>query len=156
MNQPQVYICPLPLEPLSPLPPHPIPLGCHRTLVWVPESGDFNEYLFCHWVLYYVEQVIHLLWTCVLSCQMDLIREFMSTTCSAFRVLSSRTLIPMSEGSGTLREKGWWRGNVFYIFENTRFRVKSQDPKGGCSGDWGAGLRPSSQRFRCPSHLKSR
>ena len=30
MNQLYVYICPLPLEPLSHLPPHPTPLGCHR------------------------------------------------------------------------------------------------------------------------------
>jgi len=32
MNQPLVYIHPLPLEPLSHLPSHPTPLGCHRTL----------------------------------------------------------------------------------------------------------------------------
>ena len=31
MNQSQVYICSLPLEPPSHLPPHPIPLSCHRT-----------------------------------------------------------------------------------------------------------------------------
>ena len=30
MNQPLIYICSLPLEPSSHLPPHPIPLGCHR------------------------------------------------------------------------------------------------------------------------------
>ena len=29
MNQPQVYICSLPLAPPSHLPPHPTPLGCH-------------------------------------------------------------------------------------------------------------------------------
>ena len=32
MNQPKVYICPLPPEPPSHLPPHPAPLGCHRAL----------------------------------------------------------------------------------------------------------------------------
>ena len=32
MNYPEVYICPLHLEPPSHLPPHPIPLGCHRAL----------------------------------------------------------------------------------------------------------------------------
>ena len=31
MNQPQVYICPLPPEPPSHLPAHSIPLGCHST-----------------------------------------------------------------------------------------------------------------------------
>ena len=31
MNQSQVYICPLPPEPLSHLPLHPTPLGCHST-----------------------------------------------------------------------------------------------------------------------------
>ena len=36
MNQPQVHMCPLPLEPPSHLPPHPTPLGCYRALVWVP------------------------------------------------------------------------------------------------------------------------
>ena len=36
MNQPSVYISPLPLEPRSPLPPHPTPLGCHRAPGGVP------------------------------------------------------------------------------------------------------------------------
>ena len=36
MNQPQVHLCLLPLEPPSHLPPHPTPLGCYRALVWVP------------------------------------------------------------------------------------------------------------------------
>ena len=31
-----MYICPLPLEPPSNLPPHLTPLGCHRAPVWVP------------------------------------------------------------------------------------------------------------------------
>ena len=33
MNQPQVYICLLPLEPPSQPPRHPTPLGCHRAPV---------------------------------------------------------------------------------------------------------------------------
>ena len=32
MNQPWVYIYPLSLETSSHVPPHPIPLGCHRAL----------------------------------------------------------------------------------------------------------------------------
>ena len=36
MNQPQVYICRLPLEPPSHLPPHPTPLCCHTALGWAP------------------------------------------------------------------------------------------------------------------------
>ena len=32
MSQPEVYVCPLPPEPPSHLPPHPAPLGCHRAL----------------------------------------------------------------------------------------------------------------------------
>ena len=36
INQLQVYICPLPLEPHSYLSPHPTPLSCHRALGWAP------------------------------------------------------------------------------------------------------------------------
>ena len=36
MNQPYVYICPLPLEPASHLPPHRTSLGCGRAQDWVP------------------------------------------------------------------------------------------------------------------------
>ena len=32
ISQPQVYMCPLPFEPPSYLPPHPTPLGCQRAL----------------------------------------------------------------------------------------------------------------------------
>ena len=39
MNQPQVYICPLSLELLSHLPPHPIPLGCHTA----PHLGFLHQ-----------------------------------------------------------------------------------------------------------------
>ena len=36
MNQPKVYICPLPLEPPSHFQPLPSALGCYRGLVWAP------------------------------------------------------------------------------------------------------------------------
>ena len=36
MNQPYVYICPLPLEPASHLPPHRTSLGCRRAQGWAP------------------------------------------------------------------------------------------------------------------------
>ena len=39
MNQPEVYIYPLPLEPPSHLPPHPTPLGWSRAPVWVSSWG---------------------------------------------------------------------------------------------------------------------
>ena len=38
MNQPQVYICSLPLKLLSHLPPHPIPLGFQSTSFGFPAS----------------------------------------------------------------------------------------------------------------------
>ena len=41
MNQPQVYIQPLPLEPPSHLPPPPTPLGWYRAPVWV--SWDIQQ-----------------------------------------------------------------------------------------------------------------
>ena len=51
MNQPQVYIYPLPFEPPSHLPPHPTPLGWYRAPVWV--SWAIQQipvgYLFCIW-----------------------------------------------------------------------------------------------------------
>ena len=36
VNQPWVYMCPLPLEPPPHPPPHPTPLGCHRAPCWAP------------------------------------------------------------------------------------------------------------------------
>ena len=36
INQPQVYISPLPPDPSSHLPSHPTLLDCHRTLGWAP------------------------------------------------------------------------------------------------------------------------
>ena len=58
MNQPQVYICPLPREP--PLPPHPTPLGCHRA----PDLGSL-----CHTAnshrLFYIWQ--HICFCAILS-----------------------------------------------------------------------------------------
>ena len=38
------YMCPPPLERLSPLPPHSTPLCCHRALGWAPcVSEVFND-----------------------------------------------------------------------------------------------------------------
>jgi len=49
MNQSQVYICSLPLEPPSQPPPHPTPLGCYRAPVLVPcvIQQIPTGYLFC-------------------------------------------------------------------------------------------------------------
>ena len=38
MNQPEVYLCHLSLDPSSPLPPRPSPLGCHRAWFEFPPS----------------------------------------------------------------------------------------------------------------------
>ena len=46
MNQPQVYICPVPLKPPSLLSPHPSPLGCHRT----PDLSSLNHIANFHWL----------------------------------------------------------------------------------------------------------
>ena len=45
MNQSEVYICPLPIEPLAHLPPHHTPLG-YRAPVEFPE---WYSYLFYIW-----------------------------------------------------------------------------------------------------------
>ena len=45
MNRPQVYICPLPLESPSHLPPHHTPLGCHRA----PTLGSLKYTANVHW-----------------------------------------------------------------------------------------------------------
>ena len=46
MNWPQVYMCPLPLEPPLNLPPHPTPLGCHRAL----DVGSLRHAANVHWL----------------------------------------------------------------------------------------------------------
>ena len=46
MNQPLVYVCPFPLEPLSKLVPHPTPLGCHRA----PDLGSLRHTANFHWL----------------------------------------------------------------------------------------------------------
>ena len=50
MNQPQVYIYPLPLDPPSYLPPHPSPLGWYRALFvpWAIQQIPVG-YLFYIW-----------------------------------------------------------------------------------------------------------
>ena len=52
MNQPQVYRCPLPLEPPSHLPAHPTPLGCHRA----PSLGSLSRTANSHWLtIFHIE-----------------------------------------------------------------------------------------------------
>ena len=50
MNQHQVYLCPLPLEPYFHLSPTPTPLVCHRTLHWAPWSRSKlgEKFFYCH------------------------------------------------------------------------------------------------------------
>ena len=53
MNQPQVYICPLSLEPPSRLPPHPTSLGCHRALdCSLCHTADSHWLCILHMVMY--------------------------------------------------------------------------------------------------------
>ena len=54
VSQPQVYMCPLPLEPPSHLPSHPTPLGCHRAPSVISLSNTANT----HW-LPILHMVIH-------------------------------------------------------------------------------------------------
>ena len=56
MNQPQVYIRPLPPETPSHFPPHPTPLGCHR----VPGLSSLRNMASSHWlsVFYVVMRVL--------------------------------------------------------------------------------------------------
>ena len=49
MNQPWVYICPLPLERLPHLPPHPTPLGWYRGPVWVSWDMQQNPICYLRW-----------------------------------------------------------------------------------------------------------
>ena len=46
MHQSQAYLCPLPPEPPSHLPPHPIPPGCHRA----PALGSLHHTSYSHWL----------------------------------------------------------------------------------------------------------
>ena len=50
MNQPQVYIYPLPFEPPSYLPPHPTPLGWYRAPVSI--SWDIQQIYFTRMSLF--------------------------------------------------------------------------------------------------------
>ena len=56
-NEPQVYICPLPLKPPSQLPPQPNPLGCHRA----PALGSLCHTANSYWLsnLYVVIYLFH-------------------------------------------------------------------------------------------------
>ena len=52
MNQPEVYIRPLPLKPPSHHPPHPTPLGCHRALVCsMHQTANFHWLSTSHTVM---------------------------------------------------------------------------------------------------------
>ena len=55
MNRPWVYICPFSLEPSSHFPPHPTPLGCHRTLA----SGSLRHKANSH-CLFILHAVMHM------------------------------------------------------------------------------------------------
>ena len=46
INQPQIYICPLPVKPPSHLPLHRIPLGCH----WAPDLSSLHHTANFHWL----------------------------------------------------------------------------------------------------------
>ena len=46
MNQPWVYKCPLPFEPLSHLPPHPTPLSCQKA----PDLSSLSHTADSHWL----------------------------------------------------------------------------------------------------------
>ena len=61
VNQHQVYLCPLPLEPYFHLSPTPTPLGCHRTLRWAPWSHSKlgEKFFYCH--LKFIRQMNHIL-----------------------------------------------------------------------------------------------
>ena len=50
MNQPQVYICPLPFKPPFHLPPHPTSLGCYRDQLKLPES--YSKFLLAIYFTY--------------------------------------------------------------------------------------------------------
>ena len=54
MNQSWAYICHLPLEPASHLPPHPTPLGYHRALDLssLCDTVNFTGYLILHMGMY--------------------------------------------------------------------------------------------------------
>ena len=45
MNQPEVYLCHLSLDPSSPLPPRPSPLGCHRAWFEFPPLTANSHWL---------------------------------------------------------------------------------------------------------------
>jgi len=56
MNQPEVYISPLPLEPPSHLPPHPTPLGGHRA----PALGSLYHTANSHWLSIHIHMFMYM------------------------------------------------------------------------------------------------
>ena len=55
MNQPQAYICPLPLEPLSHFSPHPTPLGYHST----PDLNSLHPAVNFHWLSNFIYGTVY-------------------------------------------------------------------------------------------------
>ena len=57
MNQPQVYICPLPLETSSHSPPYPTPVGCHRAsaLSYLCYLANSHWLSILHMILYMIQ-----------------------------------------------------------------------------------------------------
>ena len=72
-NQPWIYICALPLETPSHLPPHPTPLGCYRALVWVTESYTNSHWLsvFAYGNVYFQVTLSPLLLIRCLECSVE-------------------------------------------------------------------------------------
>ena len=72
-NQPWIYICALPLETPSHLPPRPTPLGCYRALVWVTESYTNSHWLsvFAYGNVYFQVTLSPLLLIRCLECSVE-------------------------------------------------------------------------------------
>ena len=68
INQPQVYICPLPPEYPSHLPLHPTPLGCHRapSLSSLHHAANFHWLPHLHMVIYMSQCYSFSLWVSLL------------------------------------------------------------------------------------------
>ena len=82
-----VYICRVPVEPPSRLPPHPTCLGCHRAPVWVP------------WVFQQIPPgcLFHM-WSCMFPCyslrSLPSLLPCPSPTCTSLFSMSTSPLLP--------------------------------------------------------------
>ena len=72
MNQPQVYICPFPLEPPSHLPFHPKSLGCHKA----PDLSSLSHTANSHWL-----SVLHMVIQILSCCSVNLSHCLLSSLC---------------------------------------------------------------------------